>query len=233
MSFLKSLGLVDDSDEKAVKKDDKPVKKSTAATQAPVVTPTPKTYLVGDHPASSNDPFKKSNTEDLGKFIEHFNKLLKDANLPGPDYYEFAQVLESDAMKNFDEKTKFSASYASLVSQGLTKEILVSSAKKYIEVIQSDKENFEETLKTKLDSEVGSRQSKIAELQEDIKQKTEQVAELTKAIADAQATIQTLNGEVEEVSGKIKSNETSFITAGESFVKTINSNIEKITFILG
>lgn len=217
--LLESAGLAEFNDDK------KPQK-------SPVVSPvqTPATH--GGFDVVSTPVSNAVSSEDLERFVTHFNDLLNKANLPGPDYYEFSQVLESPAMSKFDEKTKISASFASLVAQGLTKDLLINSANQYIKVIQKDKEGFETALKGKLQGEVNARQSQIEGLQKEIAANTQKIQELTKAITDAQNSIQQLNGEIAESTTKIQKNEGAYITACDFFIKKIENNTEKIQTIL-
>lgn len=171
-------------------------------------------------------------SEDLERFVSHFNDLLDKANLPGPDYFEFSQVLESPAMSKFDEKTKISASFASLVAQGLTKENLLDSAQQYIKILQKDKEGFEKALKGKLQGEVSARQSQIDGFQKSIEANTQKIQELTKAISDAQDSIKLLDAEIADSTAKIEKNEGAYVTACDSFIKKIETISGKIQTIL-
>ena len=171
-------------------------------------------------------------SEDLERFVSHFNDLLDKANLPGPDYFEFSQVLESPAMVKFDEKTKISASFASLVAQGLTKETLLDSAQQYIKILQKDKEGFEKALKGKLQGEVSARQSQIDGFQKSIEANTQKIQELTKSITDAQDSIKQLESEIADSTAKIQKNEGAYVTACDSFIKKIEIMLGKIQTIL-
>src|SRR5579872_2523900 len=58
------------------------------------------------------------------RFAGHFDKLLSEANTPGPDYYEFARMIA--AMQTIpDESARYNAAFAGLQAQGLNKQRLL------------------------------------------------------------------------------------------------------------
>jgi hypothetical protein len=222
--ILESTGLAEfDDDNNKSKVEQKKVQPTAQPRPVPVAT-TPVFQVSSPSPISSSS----ITSDDLQRFVAHFDDLLKKANLPGPDYYEFAQVLESPAMSQFDEKTKIAASFASLVAQGLTKDRLISSANQYITVIQKDKDGFEGALKAKLQNEVNSRQSQIAKIQGEIEQKTQQIQAITKSITEDQASIAKLNSEISDSSAVIQKNEGAYLAACDTFILKIQSNTNKI-----
>src|SRR5689334_3157398 len=55
------------------------------------------------------------------KFAAYFDKLFSEANIPGPDYYEFSKMIE--VMKAVpDEQVRYTTAFAGLSVQGLDKQ---------------------------------------------------------------------------------------------------------------
>jgi predicted RNase H-like nuclease (RuvC/YqgF family) len=171
-------------------------------------------------PKVSSSTSEKFTSEEIAKFEAHFDKLLSDANLPGPDYYEYLKVEENLEKAIPDEKVRSAAAFASLGVQGLTKDTLISSANQYIEVIKKDREGFEAALKEKQKTEIESRKGQIATLQLKIQQ-------ITQEIATSQKTIDTLTEEIEQTQSKIQKNEGAYLAACDAMIGKIESDIQK------
>ena len=78
-----------------------------------------------DHPA---DPAPSAAD---ARFADYFDKLFSEANIPGPDYYEFARMI--DAMQMIpDEPSRYHAAYAGLQVQGLSKDKLLEDRKSVV-----------------------------------------------------------------------------------------------------
>jgi hypothetical protein len=181
---------------------------------------------------ASSAPIKiLSNTEnqaEAGKFEKYFDRLFDQANLPGPDYFEFYKMMDTLEAHIHDEKARLSATFASLSIQGLTKDTLVDSANKYKAIIEKDKTNFENALNEKLKSEVGQRQREIQEMEKKMAINSEQIQKLTKEITESQGLIGNLKAKAAEEENKLKSNNNGYQLASQAIINKITADIQKI-----
>ncbi|HEX6180941.1 MAG TPA: hypothetical protein VFZ47_06815 [Chitinophagaceae bacterium] len=158
--------------------------------------------------------------EHSAKFTAYFDKLFKDANLPGPDYFEFSKMIE--AMSAIpDERSRYSAAFAGLNVQGLDKPKLLSTATEYLRILNNDAANFDSTVDATLQEKVHGKQKEISE-------KTARIEQLSKEIDDLRMQISRLNAEIKENEEKIQSNSGGYKTASEKMRARIESDIEKI-----
>lgn len=168
------------------------------------------------------------NAEEFDKFEKHFEKLFDQANLPGPDYYEFMKMMDTLEVHIKDEKARLSATYASLTIQGLTKDKLVDTANKYKEIIIQDKTQFEKIIHAKAEKEIGQKRKDVQSLEETIVRHSEMIQKLTKEITDSQATMEKLKATIADEEGKLAKNKQGYLLACEALVKNISDDITKI-----
>jgi chromosome segregation ATPase len=175
---------------------------------------------------SSNKPVM--NQADIDKFEKHFEKLFDQANLPGPDYFEFWKMMETLEAHIADEKARIAAVYASLTIQGMTKDKLVESASQYKEIIEKDKLQFHSALNEKAKTELESRKGLVSDLEKKITSHSEMIQKLTKEITDAQAKIGTLNSEIVQEESKLQSIQGGYGLACDAMLSKISKDIQKI-----
>jgi chromosome segregation ATPase len=171
-------------------------------------------------------------SDEIEKFEKHFDNLMNDANLPGPDYFEFCKMLEALEAAVPDEKARYSAVFASLSVQGLSKDKLINSAAKYKMIVQEDKTKFELAVNEKLKGDVETRKGQMKDLELKISQNSEMIKKLTQEITEAQSKMQTLNSEIIEKEGKIKTNTDGYAVACSAMLNKINVDIQKIETII-
>jgi hypothetical protein len=195
--ILSAFVEVSDDDKKpdTVKQTDLPTNNSTAATRSATV-------------ATSS------------KFREYFDKLFNEANIPGPDYYEFSKMTE--AMRSIpDESARFSAAFAGLSVQGLDKQKLLSTAQQYVQVLETDAANFHSTVDAALKEKVlGKKQA--------TEEKSKRIQQLTQEISDLQKEIATLQAEIKENEEKIEANTGGYHLESDAMKNRILADIEKI-----
>jgi len=164
----------------------------------------------------------------IDKFEKHFEALFDQANLPGPDYYEFWKMMETLEPHIRDERTRLSATYASLVVQGLTKDKLVDTAEKYKTIIQEDKNSFEKAVQEKGEGEIGQKRRQLKQLEDTIAQQTDMIRKLTQEIADAQAGMGTLTAAIADEEQKLMQNRQGYVLACDAMLQKITDDINKI-----
>ena len=154
------------------------------------------------------------------KFKNYFDQLFREANLPGPDYFEFAKMTQA-MMAIADEKSRYSAAYAGLSVQGLDKSKLLNTATVYLQILEKDAAHFSSTVDVALTEKVKGKQQEIIVKQQRIEQ-------LSKEINDLQSQVLLLHDEVKENEEKIESNTGGYKAASENMRQQILIDIEKI-----
>ncbi len=165
---------------------------------------------------------------DIDKFEKHFEDLFNNVNLPGPDYYEFWKMMETLEAAVPDEAVRMNAVYSTLKVQGLTKETLVSSAEKYLQVLDKDKLEFQNAVGSKVMGEVEGRKNSITALEEKNKQNAEMIQKLTAEINDNTQKITSLKKEVIDEEAKINNNTNGYNIACDAMLAKLSSDIQKI-----
>ncbi|HEX9512406.1 MAG TPA: hypothetical protein VF939_18065 [Puia sp.] len=158
------------------------------------------------------------------RFSEYFDKLFSEANIPGPDYYEFSKMIEAmQAIAN--EQSRYYAAYAGLYAQGVDKDKLLSTAGEYLRILETDAQQFQTTADTAMQEKV---QSKKAEESE----KSERIQALSREISDLQNQIAALQKEIKENEEKIEASTGGYRTENARRAARIQADIEKIKHYL-
>jgi hypothetical protein len=217
--FLKkALGVFVEFDDKE--------KESSATSSAPASSSTPAPASAGSYtPPAAPVTLRE---EDIDKFEKHFDKLMQDANLPGPDYFEFDKMMDTLETAVPDEKARITAVYAALGVQGLTKEKLVDSAKAYVGIIQKDKDSFTAAADEKAKVELLGRKDMSAQLEKTIADHSATISKLTQEIKEYQAKIKVLKDEIERAEQRLVTAKQGYIVACDAMLAKINQDIQKI-----
>ena len=165
-------------------------------------------------------PGRQAVVEDNSKFTEYFNKLFAEANLPGPDYYEFSKMTE--AMQGIlDEKARYCAAYAGLQVQGLDKQKLLQSVQEYQQLLDADAMAFSNTVNAAL-------QEKVTAKKEAIEKAKNEMQKLSQQIMQLQQQITALTDEIAENENKLESSKSNYTSTLQSFHARLAGDIEKI-----
>jgi hypothetical protein len=165
-------------------------------------------------------PAKTIPAGSIEKFRQYFEQLFSDANLPGPDYFEFARMTQV-MMAIPDEKARYSAAYAGLSVQGLDKNKLLDTAAAYLKILETDAANFNATADAAIAEKVQAKQ-------QDIQNKQQRIEQLSREMTDLQNQNQLLQTEVKENEEKIDNNTGGYKAASANMRQQIQNDIEKI-----
>ncbi len=188
----------------------------------------PKPTIRSTSPSIPTTPVKYVNdSSNIEKFIQHFEELFAQRDLPGPDYYEFWKMMEAMPDSMSDE-VKITACYAALSSQKLNKETLLSTAKYYIDKILEDEKEFLKAIAEKIKTEIGSKQEQLDKNKLEILKKKDAIRQLETDITNIENGLAPLQSEIETETAKIEINKSSYEKACKAMTDKILNDIETI-----
>jgi len=154
------------------------------------------------------------------RFADYFDKLFSDANIPGPDYYEFSRMI--DAMQAIpDERSRYAAAFAGLRVQGLDKGRLLTTANEYLRVLSADADRFRQTVESAMQEKVQSRSIEAEE-------KSRRIQALSQEILELQQQIAAMQSEIAESKEKLMASSGGYMAEGERRKQQIQADIERI-----
>lgn len=197
-----------DSPEKESKKERKN-KETSEATQIPIVSQQDVVGMAGISGVVDD------------KFLDMLWSVIEQNNMPGQDYFEFKQAIESMSSLPIDERNKFLTTFTIFQSQGCKKESLTTSVDNYINVIKSELSNFNSEFENQKHQKVTSRLEKVEETKKKVQRLNEEIVELNNFIlSETQAAQQ------EEMSLRMTAN--NFETSAQKIISVLESDKNKI-----
>lgn len=160
--------------------------------------------------------------ENNSQIDSHFEDLFTEANLPGPDYYELTKTMKTLEPHIPIQSNRLKAAYATLQTQGLTKEVLVSSAKKYIEIVKLDSDQVKSAAADKTKIDIEAKKLRASEIEGEI-------ANLEKKITEMKLEKESLIKSAIEAENKINSRLSDYQIKSTSAIKKIENDINEIT----
>jgi hypothetical protein len=164
------------------------------------------------------EPESASRSDD--RFAGHFDQLLSEANIPGPDYYEFSRMI--GVMQGIpDEGARYSAAFAGLQVQGLDKQRLLTTAGEYLRILATDADQFQQTVDAALQEKVHGKETEAEE-------KAGRIQALSQEILQLQQQISALQAEVHANKDKLTSGSSAYTAESGRRQQQIKNDIDKI-----
>ncbi|MDH7447727.1 hypothetical protein [Aquimarina sp. 2201CG14-23] len=217
---LKSLFIVDDSEEENKKPEESKENTDVSSDKKPdASTPPP-------------IPNTSVNTSSEGvldtKIVEKLLQAIEKNNLDGFDYLEYKKSLKALEKMPMDEATKYRSAFATAATMGVTLEKLLKTTNFYIGVLDKENEQFLGAFKSQFDNKVSGREREIAQFESIIKEKSEQIKKLTEEIAKHQQQIGDLKAKVEESNSKINKTQNDFKVSYDHLKSQFTEDIVKM-----
>jgi hypothetical protein len=177
-------------------------------------------------PKKNEDTTLKAGAAGLGsgaadqRFTDYFDKLFTDANIPGPDYYEFSKMIGAMQLIS-DEQSRYYAAYVGLQVQGLDKQKLLSTAAEYLRVLTADADQFQKTVEGALQEKVHNRMAAVEE-------KGRRIQALSREILQLQEEIGAMQREIGENKEKLEASSNAWLTECGRRKRQIEADIQKI-----
>jgi len=144
------------------------------------------------------------------------------------DYFRFKKSLKSLEQLDMDQDTSYKSAFATASTMGLTKESLVSSAKKYLQVLDQERESFATALIERKKVKVDGRKAEVADYHKKIEQHKVKIQELQREIEIFQRSIDNVDQDVEEATLKIEGTKDRFLSVYNVLSQAITADIETI-----
>jgi hypothetical protein len=212
---IKSLFIIEEENPKKVgetpAKEVKPTVTSEEVTAALV------------HEAEGGEPGKVSQ-----KFLDVLYAAMENKNLPGLDYLEYKQSLNSLAKMPMDEPVRYQSAFAMAQAMGATPQKLIESANHYIDVLKGEESKFEQALRKQQTEQIGNREQTIQQLDAAIREKAEIIKKLTQEMEQHRQQMEKLTQEIAEATSKVTNTKNNFIASYNTLVAQILGDVENM-----
>jgi len=194
--FLKDKGFIEDEPANVVKQEDKAggAKRQTQNSSVPSFFPVSSSTNVSSSVTSDTSarsdpsfvaPLQNANEQTAADptFVKFFEDELTKDNLPGPDYFEFRQLLIKTQQKMASKgvvapEVILQTVIMSFEAQDISPEKLIEAARHYKEMIKQKNDDFLKGATTEKNNQLQKRQGVLQQHEENIKKLQQQLQEL-------------------------------------------------------
>lgn len=222
-NFLKNNGFVTDD---KINTDNNPTPIPSTVTKPTIQFPKSQP-VISNQPPNENFGIVSKDKEE--KATKYFTDLLDQANLPGPDFFEYLKALKQNkealGSSITDESIIYKMVFTTLQTSGLKMEVLESSSAEYLKLLDQHYSDFSENNNKVVEQKVGLKEKRINELNTAITSKLAEIKTLNDDILLAKDEIIAVGNEIIIEKSKIEETVTAFKSA---YNKTKNEIIEVV-----
>jgi len=188
-----------------------------------IVESPPVDIITPTQPIITMEP-SKGETDEKIKAI--FIEILKDAKTAIYGYPNFEEL--DDSLTNLDEKNRIETGLTVANSMNSTPNNILQDAIRCMGLLNEQKVNFEDTMKTRYNEKVTVKEKEIEQYEIDEKNKLEQIVKLNTEITLIQENKKKLRDLIIDEKGKIEKTANNFSSTLKIFLDKIAQNMERI-----
>lgn len=158
--------------------------------------------------------------------LEFIAQAIEKNNLPGFDYFEFKRAVHQLAAMKLDEATAHKSAFTTAATLGVTKEKLIETAGYYRNIVEKEREQFNQALDNQTATKVAARQQEVSRLRDQIERHKIEIARLQDEIAGYLNQADAADASVKLESEKLEKSKTAFEKAHQSVLIAIDQDIE-------
>lgn len=199
-------------------------------TSAPTTKPTTTDDKVKatEEKAKSTTPVFVAPGQKDEKISAILEQAIVEANLPGPDYFEYRKSLDSLSTAPLTEEQKYTTSFVMIQAMGLDKEKLIASVDHYLSVLDKKEAEFKVGWEKQVELNVTAKQNQIAEIEESIAADGKELERLTKVIQEKRNAQNQLSIESSQNNITYQGQLASFNTTIKPIKDRVNSDKQKM-----
>jgi len=220
---LKSLFIVEEEkvEKKTTNKSEEKVKKEA---NIPIIEQNEK-KIQFDQTSDANLDFDIENDT---KFSEKLLMAIEQKNQSGFDYIEFKKAVKALDKIQMDEATKYKSAFATAATIGVTLPKLVESVKFYINVIDSENNNFLGSFDKNYKFKIAGKEKEIIACDTSIQEKENQIRILSEEIEKKKIELDELRFKLDDSKANMDKTQQGFKNAYYNLRSQFEADIQKM-----
>ena len=148
--------------------------------------------------------------------------------MEGFDYLEYKQALQNLGSVEMDEGTRYKSAMAMATSMGATPQKLVTSADRYIKILQSEENKFLESFNKQQATRVNAQKTELQSLEKSISDKTKRIEQLKAEIEAEKKSLESKKQNSNQAAAKVTATKDGFYLAYNIVVNQIKEDLANI-----
>ncbi|MBK8444516.1 MAG: hypothetical protein IPL35_14385 [Sphingobacteriales bacterium] len=155
-------------------------------------------------------------------------QAIESNNLDGFDYLEYKKSLQALANLPMDEATKYRSAFATASTMGISLSKLLESATYYVQILEREKNTFDEALKGKSENDVQGKRQEQERLRQALQQKAETIQRLTEEMKRDQSAVDEIDQYIASITQKLAQTKNNFEVSYQNIYQQMDNDIQKI-----